>query len=197
MCSPPPPVVYIHSSYIVDEQLNKQVVNDITLQGRGDALGLAITRNVCQGSCCVFNRSLMQYLKRMPRDFVCMHDWWTYLVCLAVGGKVITDARPLILYRQHAANVVGVERSILHRVLNRLKMIFGNTSHYRRDYCRMLLSLYTDVMSENSKKIVAMAAKYTNSFYAGLRLLFDKDFYSGTSYWYSFTFAFSVITRTL
>ena len=38
----------------------------------------------------------------------CWHDWWCYLVVSGVGGRVLFDPEPFILYRQHGANAVGV-----------------------------------------------------------------------------------------
>jgi hypothetical protein len=36
-----------------------------------------------------------------------LHDWWCYLVVTGIGGRVIFEPEPVLLYRQHAANAVG------------------------------------------------------------------------------------------
>jgi len=41
-----------------------------------------------------------------------MHDWWAYLVVSALG-KVIYDAEPRVLYRQHARSVVGAQHGFV------------------------------------------------------------------------------------
>lgn len=38
---------------------------------------------------------------------VSLHDWLTYAVCRASGGRWYIDDRPSLLYRQHANNVLG------------------------------------------------------------------------------------------
>lgn len=35
------------------------------------------------------------------------HDWWAYLIITGCGGKAIYDREPILLYRQHEANIVG------------------------------------------------------------------------------------------
>lgn len=36
-----------------------------------------------------------------------MHDWWAYQIVSGVGGVVVFDPVPQILYRQHAGNRIG------------------------------------------------------------------------------------------
>jgi hypothetical protein len=46
-----------------------------------------------------------------------LHDWWSYLLVTAAGGRVIADDTPALLYRQHGGNVVGARRSHLQRAV--------------------------------------------------------------------------------
>jgi hypothetical protein len=53
-----------------------------------------------------------------------MHDWWAYQVITGVGGQVIHDDEPVLLYRQHAANEVGANHGVkakMHRLLGLLR----------------------------------------------------------------------------
>jgi len=49
-----------------------------------------------------------------------MHDWWIYLTVSAFG-KVIYDVEPIILYRQHFSNIIGVETNFIRKWSGRIK----------------------------------------------------------------------------
>jgi len=44
------------------------------------------------------------------------HDWWSYMVITGVGGKVHYETRPIVNYRQHAANLIGSNSSLKSRI---------------------------------------------------------------------------------
>jgi hypothetical protein len=75
----------------------------------------AIVQNVATGCTIVLNRAARQLLLDMPPPAGALHDWWCYLAVTAVGGHVAFDAEPSILYRQHTANVVGAQPTLLRR----------------------------------------------------------------------------------
>lgn len=66
----------------------------------------ALIENILQGSTQVLNRASRDLVLASgpPANF--MYDWWTYLV-VSSSGSIKRDATPYILYRQHAANVIG------------------------------------------------------------------------------------------
>ena len=41
-----------------------------------------------------------------------MHDWWIYQIITGVGGTVIHDDEPGVLYRQHGGNEIGAHHGI-------------------------------------------------------------------------------------
>jgi hypothetical protein len=49
-----------------------------------------------------------------------VHDWWACLFVAAIGGTILFDCTPEILYRQHSANVFGASNSYLRRMLRAL-----------------------------------------------------------------------------
>ena len=50
-----------------------------------------------------------------------LHDWWSYLVVAAAGGRVFADPEPTVLYRQHGHNAVGAPRSKRRRAVAALQ----------------------------------------------------------------------------
>jgi hypothetical protein len=85
------------------------------LPGRRLGFRNAIVQNVATGCTIVLNRAARHLLLDMPPPVGALHDWWCYLAVSAVGGQVLFDTEPSILYRQHAANVVGAQRTLLRR----------------------------------------------------------------------------------
>ena len=76
-------------------------------------VGLAqlILRNSITGCACVIRTSLLADVLPFPQqgmDIAFHHDLWTALVATQFG-QIATLARPLVRYRQHGGNVVGVE----------------------------------------------------------------------------------------
>jgi hypothetical protein len=74
---------------------------------RGPSLTNALTENIITGCTAAINRPAVELLQRagVP-DGVHFHDWWLYLVVSAFG-TVVYDDQPVLLYRQHGANVIG------------------------------------------------------------------------------------------
>lgn len=191
------PVLYIHSEFLTDKDLHPYKQTDVNSEGCANSLSLGIVRNICQGSACVFNHYLMNKLKKIPKNITYMHDWWTYLVCLSYGGLVLTDSTPLIFYRQHDANVVGASKSICNRTISRLKAICLRSGHERSENCKKILEVYGNSLMPTQRGVLLKVSQYRMSIWNTFSLLFDMSFYKGSTRWYKFTFAMSVITRTL
>jgi hypothetical protein len=77
----------------------------------------AIVQNVATGCTIVLNDAARRLVLEMPPPPAALHDWWCYLAVTAVGGTVLFDAEPGLLYRQHGANLVGAEPGLLRRAL--------------------------------------------------------------------------------
>lgn len=96
---------------VVDDQLEQKDASLMRAQGLQDeftshaALCVLLVQNYVTGCTILFNRALYQRAWPFPEEAV-MHDWWLALVASAVGNIGFVDA-PLLLYRQHADNVVG------------------------------------------------------------------------------------------
>ncbi|MBC7801833.1 MAG: hypothetical protein H7Z10_14530 [Gemmatimonadaceae bacterium] len=76
-----------------------------------------MTQNIATGCTVVLNHAGAELVAGSRPPAVTLHDWWSYLVVSAHGGRLITDATPTVLYRQHAGNVVGAPRSMARRAL--------------------------------------------------------------------------------
>jgi len=191
------PTIFIHSNYSVNNNL--EIIDQPNVSGFSEAnnLALAIVRNICQGSACVFNDKLMSEIRKRPDEFVIQHDWWTYLVCVAIGGNVIAEPKPLILYRQHGNNVLGSHIGVMFRLRRRFKMIFERSDHNRVRLCKEILKCYPEKLSEKSTRILTRVASYQSSFIDWMKFLFDRDFYHNVTVEYKISFFFAILTRTV
>lgn len=70
-----------------------------------------------------------------PADKAVMHDAWITLCVLRSGGIIAAVDEPLVHYRQHEGNVLGVNNwsqySWMKRLVNMKKSIVANYRHYR------------------------------------------------------------------
>ncbi|MCI4238931.1 glycosyltransferase family 2 protein [Dickeya dianthicola] len=74
-----------------------------------------VVSNHIPGCAMLFNRALKQLMEPMPDD-IRMHDWWIALIA-AHSGKIAYVDMPLIKYRQHGNNTVGVPGILRKRLL--------------------------------------------------------------------------------
>nr|WP_244482702.1 glycosyltransferase family 2 protein [Mesorhizobium sp. Root102] len=84
----------------------------------------ALVQSIAGGNTILLNAAARDLLATASaRTGFVSHDWWAYLIVTAAGGIVRYDSRPLVRYRQHAANLVGANVSWRARV-SRLGRLF-------------------------------------------------------------------------
>ncbi len=82
------------------------------LFGQPPSFRNALVQSIAGGNTMMINRTARDLLaKASARTEFVSHDWWAYLIVTAAGGIVRYDPRPLVRYRQHAANLVGANVS--------------------------------------------------------------------------------------
>jgi hypothetical protein len=75
----------------------------------------ALTQNIATGCTIILNRAAVDCILASKPPDEAWHDWWCYLVVTGCGGLVLADPIPVILYRQHGANVIGAPASQTRR----------------------------------------------------------------------------------
>lgn len=125
-------------------------------------LGSALVKNYATGCTIVFNKKLMDELKRYrPIEIPC-HDWWVNVVCLAVGGVSVYDREAHISYRQHNNNVVGGNSSFSKKWISRLNKFFAQPYHRDR-MAKQVLDVYGEKINyENQKLLICLSNKKRN-----------------------------------
>ncbi len=108
------PALYCSRQILVDVGLNRLGLSPRLRQVPNFRNALA--QNIASGCTLVMNRAARAAVLAAPLPQGVLHDWWSYLIVTGVGGTVLFDPHPSILYRQHHNNVVGAPKSSMLRV---------------------------------------------------------------------------------
>lgn len=108
----PSPALYSARVELVDEQLRHLGLHQ--LHGRGHSFANALVQCAATGCTTVLDRAAADLLARELPDGAVLHDAWAYLVLTGCGSTVY-DPEPVVRYRQHHANVVGVASTLWGR----------------------------------------------------------------------------------
>ena len=106
------PALYSARQRLVDAALSPLGTSRPTRAGGFPA---SLTQNIATGCTVMLNRAAARVVAASRPPPATLHDWWCYLVVSAAGGAVLQDDEAVVLYRQHAGNVVGCENSAWQR----------------------------------------------------------------------------------
>ncbi|MGI4744487.1 MAG: glycosyltransferase [Janthinobacterium lividum] len=100
----------------------------------------ALTQNVATGCTVMLNPAAVALIAASNPPEGTLHDWWSYLVVSAAGGRLIADPVPTVLYRQHCANAVGAPHSSVRRGMMALRRGPDEFMHLFRRHVRGLVA---------------------------------------------------------
>ena len=109
------PMLYAARSYVVNETLEHMGLSKSPQGPLG--FNAALVENVLSGNTMVMNVPLIRILKCIEWPNSVWHDWSAYLVATGCDGCVHWDKEPLVFYRQHPQNVIGVKTGLVEQFL--------------------------------------------------------------------------------
>lgn len=115
----PQPTLYCARQRLVDGALNTLGLSPPL--DRLPDFPASLTQNVATGCTVMLNPAAKRLIADSRAPNGTLHDWWSYLLVGAAGGRLIADPVPVVLYRQHGENAVGAPHSVLRRGLMALK----------------------------------------------------------------------------
>lgn len=115
------PAIYCSRTRLVDDEGNE--IGLSPLFDKPPSFAHALMQNIGGGNTMVFNRAARELLREAGGVDVITHDWWAYLVVTGCGGRVFYDTHPSLRYRQHDANLVGMNSSWPARLV-RMRMLW-------------------------------------------------------------------------
>lgn len=141
------PALYCARTKLVDS--NNQEIGCSPLFGN-PSFANALVQSIAGGNTMVFNNAaralLLQAGAQLP---VVYHDWWVYMAVTGCGGNVFFDPVPTLRYRQHDANVVGVNLSWSARLQRMRKLWQGQHKKWHGDNITALRKLENRLTPEN------------------------------------------------
>lgn len=172
------PAMLCTTTQMVDIDLNNLSVWP-KAPGKSPSFYNALVENIAVGTTITFNKSAMQLLraKHVDSKKLLMHDWWGYLV-ISAFGEVIFDPTPSIWYRQHGANVVGGNQSVIQKWTKKW-------ASFRKHSGKKLLRIqaqefskhYRDVLSADKKEQLDLFLEPRNSILKRIRFLSTSKLY--------------------
>ena len=88
-----------------------------------------LVKNPAPGCSIMFNGDLLRNILPFPKNIV-MHDWWITLVSHANHGiKILNE--PLVLYRQHSENQLGITNNNLWGLKKRINKIGSSFKYFK------------------------------------------------------------------
>lgn len=161
------PALYYCATMNVDKNLNKidkLFIDPIHTTSLIDSIARG---SLIPGCTMVFNKTLMELLRKHNPEHFTMHDTWVHLICLSCGGIVIGDETPYILYRQHEDNVLGLKKKNLRDRLNRI-------NNLNNAYSLMVSEIkenYSNYIADINKDVIYTCSEYRTSIFKKIRFI--------------------------
>ena len=113
------PTLYCARQVLVDQRLRRIGLSFPI--SREPGFPAALAQNVATGWTVMLNRAAGALIAASEPPPATVHDWWSYLLVAAAGGRLLPDDTPVVLYRQHASNLVGAPSTLPRRALAALR----------------------------------------------------------------------------
>jgi len=122
------PALYCTRTWVTDETLETRRLS----APRPRPLGFrnALVQNVASGNTILLNAAAADLVRDAAAEALAeggmpvVHDWWIYQLVAGVGGALVHEDAPTLLYRQHGVNEIGANDSTRARI-KRIRMLLA------------------------------------------------------------------------
>lgn len=158
--NPSIPITIFTDAKLVDEKLNvlyNSYFRTSNLDVKKVDLSHILMENKLIGCTVMINKEVIQNLK-IPVSLR-MHDWWIAILTSSFGKIEFLD-QPTILYRQHAANVIGGQDKVSY-IKNRLSSLKKQKEVLRltQDQAMQFYELYKGTLSDKNRYLIKQFAE--------------------------------------
>ncbi|HEY8270490.1 MAG TPA: glycosyltransferase family 2 protein [Pseudobdellovibrionaceae bacterium] len=159
-----PSVFLVHTDQSLIDEKNRVFVNSCwELEGRNvleASTDLLLFRNLITGCTTMFRKEVLKtalpFYPLRPHAEMYHHDMWIAMHA-CVYGKVLGLKEPLVLYRQHGGNLVGVSslrRNVkLWELASRARRAFNERRGLREDFLRSLRCFENGAGRDQERKL--------------------------------------------
>lgn len=161
------PALYCSRTWITNDDLQGRRLS----VPRPRPLGFrnALVQNVASGNTILLNAAGAELVEAAAQQTgkVVVHDWWTYQILAGVGGNLVHDDEPTLLYRQHDGNEIGANDNAKARLARIRMLLSGHFAEWNRMNANALSHSAHLFTSENQllladfKKILNMRRRYS------------------------------------
>lgn len=165
------PVLWCSNYSVVDESLNCIVEKAVEKPRLNDLQ--ALFYNNIPGCVMVFNRALLEEVRKLQIEHVRMHDIVTLNIAL-ISGKVIFNPEPFILYRQHSSNVIGYgnKKIKLSKMIRKNVLLLRHGEKYSMaEYAQQILMNFSEKLSDKQINEYRLISLTKDSFLSRIKLL--------------------------
>jgi len=113
------PALYCARQHLTDRTLAPTAMSPEVPHPPGFAT--ALTQNIATGCTIVLTPAARALIAPFAPPEGTLHDWWSYLLVSAAGGRIIFDSTPVLFYRQHGGNSVGARPGLIARARHALR----------------------------------------------------------------------------
>jgi len=145
---PARPALYFTRQILVDARLRRLGLSAPIKVNPG--FPASLTQNLASGCTIMMNRAAAVLVADSRPPPASLHDWWSYILVSAAGGRMAPDPEPSVLYRQHGGNAIGAASSRARRAIAAIRR---GPRPFMRDFRAHLASL-----TEHPEKLSAAAA---------------------------------------
>ena len=163
------PALWICNFDATDENLNT-IEAELLITGTPE-LHKVLFDNFWPGCAMVFNKLLLNEIRKVGIHFFNMHDVLALSVAL-LSGKVIIEKGTYVLYRQHAHNAMGLYKKIglTGKIRKAFMIAFSGTLYNYSTFARRIMEIYHERLSDYEKNELRLIRDYRKGFNK-LRLL--------------------------
>ncbi len=165
------PLLYCGCSWECDEDLgNRHLSRKLKVPA---GFRHALVQNVAAGNTMMLNRAALQLVRDASREVaeVVVHDWWLYQIISGAGGRIIFDAAPHLLYRQHDGNLIGANRGLRAKMRRLSWLLSGGFRSWNTINIRALEASRDRLTPENRQKLDHFARNRDRSVLVRLMML--------------------------
>ncbi|MHC0052256.1 glycosyltransferase family 2 protein [Actibacterium sp. D379-3] len=165
------PALYCGRTWICDKALTPQ--GRSPLFRRPPCFENALVQNIGGGNTMVLNRAALALARAASAEAgaVVSHDWWLYQLVTGVGGHVVYDPEPMVLYRQHRRNLIGANRSCMARARRAVMLFQGRFRQWNDVNIRALAASAHRFTPENRALLATFARTRSQHLPDRIRLL--------------------------
>lgn len=151
------PALYCSPTLVCDASLSNQQLS--RPPQRALTFRNALVQNVVAGNTIVVNAAAARFLRNATLDVrsVTMHDWWIYQMITGLGGRIVRDDTPGLLYRQHGGNEIGAHHG-LQAGMSRVTQVLQGRFRRWNDMNMTALSAVADQFTPDNQQALSTFA---------------------------------------